>query len=153
MKIEVDKLSSGSNVIDKIVTAEQLTLDKDQYPEDIHVHLEIDKIEGKISVQLDASTMGHLICHRCGDEFERVLRGKCAVNFVRRNEAFPEEMPGDDLRSFLPGQSELNILTEAVDAVELSFPPKILCREDCKGICFGCRKNLNKEECTCPVEG
>jgi len=31
----------------------------------------------------------------------------------------------------------------------LSIPMKLLCREDCQGICPGCGANLNQEACRC----
>ena len=31
----------------------------------------------------------------------------------------------------------------------LSMPPKVLCKEDCKGICTVCGHNLNDGECGC----
>ena len=31
-----------------------------------------------------------------------------------------------------------------------NLPMKHLCREDCKGICQKCGKNLNEGECGCP---
>lgn len=38
--------------------------------------------------------------------------------------------------------------------VLLSLPTKILCREDCKGICQFCGTNLNEKQCDCkkPVD-
>ena len=33
-----------------------------------------------------------------------------------------------------------------------SWPLKVLCREDCKGICSRCGKNLNKGSCGCAEE-
>ncbi|HTY83436.1 MAG TPA: DUF177 domain-containing protein [Silvibacterium sp.] len=35
------------------------------------------------------------------------------------------------------------------EQVFLSLPARSLCREDCKGICPRCGKNLNSESCTC----
>ena len=32
----------------------------------------------------------------------------------------------------------------------VSWPMKVLCREDCKGICRRCGANLNLSECQCP---
>ncbi len=37
----------------------------------------------------------------------------------------------------------------ARDLVVLSLPPKILCRQDCAGLCPTCGTNLNLESCTC----
>ena len=36
--------------------------------------------------------------------------------------------------------------------VLMSWPLKVLCREDCKGICSQCGKNLNKGSCGCAEE-
>jgi len=33
--------------------------------------------------------------------------------------------------------------------VILDLPSKHLCKDDCKGICFKCGKNLNEGECDC----
>lgn len=34
--------------------------------------------------------------------------------------------------------------------VIVNLPMKHLCKEDCKGICFRCGKNLNEGKCDCP---
>ena len=36
--------------------------------------------------------------------------------------------------------------------VLMSWPLKVLCKEDCKGICSRCGKNLNKGSCGCAEE-
>jgi uncharacterized protein len=38
------------------------------------------------------------------------------------------------------------------EQVLLSVPIKTVCREDCKGLCPYCGKNLNVESCSCKVE-
>ncbi|HTS36198.1 MAG TPA: DUF177 domain-containing protein [Candidatus Solibacter sp.] len=45
------------------------------------------------------------------------------------------------------------ILLEDVlrEQVLLALPLKITCREDCKGLCPHCGKNLNQEQCSCVV--
>ncbi len=45
------------------------------------------------------------------------------------------------------------ILLEDVlrEQVLLALPLKITCREDCKGLCPHCGKNLNQEQCSCAV--
>ncbi len=35
------------------------------------------------------------------------------------------------------------------EQVLLAVPLKVVCREDCKGLCPHCGKNLNHEECSC----
>lgn len=36
-----------------------------------------------------------------------------------------------------------------LELLELSLPMRFLCKEDCRGLCPGCGKNLNFEKCTC----
>lgn len=48
------------------------------------------------------------------------------------------------------GVIDLNLLLN--DAVMLSLPIKRLCREDCRGLCQVCGRNLNEGECGCVVE-
>jgi uncharacterized protein len=45
------------------------------------------------------------------------------------------------------------ILLEDVlrEQVLLALPLKVTCREDCKGLCPHCGKNLNEEQCSCSV--
>ena len=36
------------------------------------------------------------------------------------------------------------------DQMEMEFPLRFLCRDDCKGLCQKCGKNLNEGKCGCP---
>ena len=36
--------------------------------------------------------------------------------------------------------------------LEMEFPARFLCREDCRGLCQRCGKNLNEGECNCEVK-
>jgi uncharacterized protein len=52
-------------------------------------------------------------------------------------------------------QGESLLLEDAVcEQVLLALPLKVICREDCKGLCPHCGKNLNMEQCHCsePME-
>jgi uncharacterized protein len=52
-------------------------------------------------------------------------------------------------------QGEALLLEDAVrEQVLLALPLKVICREDCKGLCPHCGKNLNVEQCSCaePIE-
>jgi len=52
-------------------------------------------------------------------------------------------------------QGEGLLLEDALrEQVLLAVPVKVICREDCKGLCPHCGKNLNQEQCSCaePME-
>lgn len=47
-------------------------------------------------------------------------------------------------------QGESLLLEDALrEQVLLAVPLKLLCREDCKGLCPQCGKNLNESQCSC----
>ena len=37
------------------------------------------------------------------------------------------------------------------EQVLLALPLKVVCRQDCKGLCPQCGKNLNQEQCSCSI--
>lgn len=49
---------------------------------------------------------------------------------------------------FLNGY-DLDVDSLVTDEILLQFPAKVLCGEDCRGICPKCGKNLNQGECGC----
>ena len=39
-----------------------------------------------------------------------------------------------------------------LDNLRLNLPVRFVCKEDCKGVCTKCGKNLNFEKCECVEE-
>jgi uncharacterized protein len=48
---------------------------------------------------------------------------------------------------------ELDITDDIRDTLLLALPMKMLCTEDCRGLCAGCGANLNEEPCRCAASG
>ncbi|MCD7803830.1 MAG: DUF177 domain-containing protein [Oscillospiraceae bacterium] len=98
-----------------------------------------------LSYNLDY-TVSH-ICDRCLAEFTRRYNQDYTHILVRGDED-NENLPDDDEYVYCSGETlDLNEL--AISDLLLSVPTKILCREDCKGICPTCGKNLNDGDCDC----
>jgi uncharacterized protein len=58
------------------------------------------------------------------------------------------EVSGDESPEIMEGY-HLNVDELVNNEILLNWPMKILCREDCKGICKVCGKNLNDGDCGC----
>ncbi len=151
MKIRLASLKDGHNRWQESVSPDELDLEPSVYRHDVTIDLTADKRLGKVAVTISARSVGNFVCDRCGEDFQKELGGDCSVVFVQRDRPLPDEMPGDDMRSFLVGQDELDVTAEVLDALLLSVPMKLLCSEDCRGLCPGCGANLNLEPCRCPV--
>ncbi|MGN1315176.1 MAG: YceD family protein [Lachnospiraceae bacterium] len=63
--------------------------------------------------------------------------------------------PGEDLteeqreEQLFMDEYELNLEELLQEEMQLSRPVKVLCSEECKGICPVCGKNLNEDSCQC----
>lgn len=82
------------------------------------------------------------ICDRCGAEFRRVKDTQLMATIV-------EENTGDNPELFVLDGDEID-LTEILSTLfVLDMETKFLCREDCKGLCSTCGKDLNLGPCGC----
>lgn len=98
-----------------------------------------------LSYNLDY-TVSH-ICDRCSAEFTRRYNQDYTHILVRGDED-NENLPDDDEYVYCSGET-LDLGGLAISDLLLSMPTKILCREDCNGICPRCGKNLNDGDCDC----
>ena len=82
------------------------------------------------------------LCDRCGAEFRKVKDTELRAVIV-------EENPEDDPELFvLSGDGvELDDILETLFILDMDM--KFLCREDCRGLCSRCGKNLNLGACSC----
>lgn len=93
------------------------------------------------SVYVDAEVEAEIAgeCSRCLDE------AVCRIS-VPLAEKFSERKEED---GYTYSRGELDLTEAATEALALGMPRRILCREDCKGLCPGCGANLNRESCRC----
>ena len=103
----------------------------------------LQNIAGMVTLDYTLETTVLLVCDRCLDEFERAYRLENSHVLVRNEEGLEGE---DDL--YCP-DCALDMCETAISDLLISLPTKILCREDCKGLCPECGKNLNHGDCEC----
>jgi len=78
-------------------------------------------------------------CARCLKSVDYPLN----INFEER---FSKKQ-GEDIYPMLEDRIDLEDMI--VDNVILSYPLKVLCKEDCKGLCPECGLDLNEGQCDC----
>ena len=149
MIIRFESLKDGSNHWIENTDPQELELDVDALRELVTVELDVEKRTGKIPVSIVTRTVGSFICNRCGEDFRLDVNGNCSVMFIQRDAPFPDELPGDDLRSYRLGQNEIDITIDVRDALLLALPLRLLCSDDCRGLCPVCGENLNTGTCRC----
>jgi uncharacterized protein len=106
------------------------------------------RIAGELSTSLE------LTCARCLEPVtEKVARSFDLLYRPQGTDAGKEE------QSVTTSEAEVSYyhgeglqLEEVIrEQVLLAIPLRAVCREDCKGLCPQCGKNLNQEKCSCTV--
>ena len=63
----------------------------------------------------------------------------------------------EDIDDYMPVEIEhfgrvIDIMPQIQESVFTLLPTKVLCREDCKGLCQNCGADLNEGSCGCEIE-
>lgn len=84
-------------------------------------------------------------CDRCLKDLEHTFDIAFSHNVIPETESSDDETDEDE---FMEGYN-LDVETLIDNEILLNWPMKILCKDDCKGICKVCGKNLNDGSCGC----
>ena len=87
-------------------------------------------------------------CDRCADSVSSHFSQDYSHTIV--TELLNED--NDDFDYIICPSMMLEVDGIVRDDILLDMPTKYLCSEDRKGLCVGCGKNLNVEDCTCEKE-
>jgi len=104
---------------------------------------------GNRVLTLDGSVKLSLMipCSRCL-ELVKVPFSLILDRTLDMNQTEQDRMAALDEQPYLQGYN-LDVDQLVCDELLLNLPMKVLCREDCKGLCNRCGANLNYETCGC----
>ena len=103
---------------------------------------------GVLELTGELTTTLHGVCDRCASEFTRAVQ--IPIHAVLVSEEELEQAEDVWVFGIHDGCADLtDIITTAF---VLNMDSQLLCRPDCKGVCFRCGKNLNEGPCGCRKE-
>lgn len=103
---------------------------------------------GVVHLDLDVNFDFFGVCDRCMDDIERKYGFSLKKIIVSKM-----ENENDDYDDYIVVENNVLDLDALInEEIQLFLPIKMLCKEDCKGLCQGCGKNLNYEKCECEKE-
>ena len=106
------------------------------------------RLRGRLAAGLE------LLCARCLEPVpQEVAREFELLYRPLGSDAGQEEISVTDAEAEIGYYQGDGILLEDVlrEQVLLAVPLKVICRDDCRGLCPHCGKNLNQEQCSCTV--
>lgn len=93
-----------------------------------------------------------LPCDRCANEVRLPLHIPFDLLYTPQDVGPPSgeiELHDRDLDVAFYQHDEINLDELVLEQLELSLPIRVLCREDCRGLCAECGADLNVEPCHC----
>lgn len=106
------------------------------------------RLRGRLSAGLE------LQCARCLEPVGQNVDRKFELLYrPLGTDAGRDELSVTDAEAEIGYYQGQGVLLEDVvrEQVLLALPLRAICRENCKGLCPQCGKNLNQEQCTCTV--
>lgn len=155
MQIEIERLDSTGEPFAHIYGVDELILDEEEA-----------RLVSEATVTGRASRKGSVVrllgiiranvevnCDRCAAPISAPLEVKFDTSFVpaevERKAVEKVELQKDDLEYSIYEGETLDFDELVREQILLALPTRSLCKEECKGLCQTCGKNLNEGECGC----
>ena len=151
-----DVLSEQHKTVDETVTLDldfvEIKSGKYEIVAKEPVHVVVKHIEGR-QLEINAQTKVTVMipCDRCLED----VRNEFDLDFQKHVDLMisDAELPeGFDESDYIEGY-HLDVDKLIFNEILIGGPTKVLCRENCKGICNVCGQNLNKGTCNCVDTG
>jgi uncharacterized protein len=128
-------------------------------PEGLSVRAELRWLEESLlSVRLSLAVRLAGECARCLEEASLAISDDLMYLYFPRDLDLGKdtELASDD--GFMPVEVDflgrtLDVADQVWESLLMLLPVKLLCREDCAGLCPNCGANLNEGPCSCKSEG
>ncbi len=109
----------------------------------VRVFGEVGNFTGIVKIKANAIVKMQTECDRCAGDIEKQFT--IPVEHILVTHLNDEE--NDDFLLINNFRFEFDPLV--IEDIFLALPAKILCKDDCKGICSICGENLNNGQCSC----
>lgn len=110
----------------------------------------LNKLHDQLIISVNSIFKVKFECDRCATEYKTSLKSDYKMIYLM-NEA-PKETDSLNVTYISRDADKIDIKSDVREFALLSIPMKKLCKEDCKGLCYKCGKNLNIEQCSCSTE-
>jgi len=146
MVIKINNLNEGTHILEFEEKIDELEL-KEPFSGNYLAEVKLTKLHNRIILDIDLKTTAFFECDRCGVNHKSDLQNTFQMVYLFGDS--PQKNDSDNIVCLPPDADKIKLNKELRDYAILSIPMKKLCREDCKGLCFGCGKNLNYGSCNC----
>ena len=123
---------------------------------DITVNGSLTRIDDDVYLKGTVMTSVVASCSRCLDTLSYPIDSDLKSHFVPSHDRYTSErdveLHASDIDAEVYENQQIDLTQSIRDSILLAVPVICLCKENCKGICSQCGKNLNQGLCKCENE-
>jgi uncharacterized protein len=147
MKIQVGGLAEGLHTYHFEIQPSDLEL-AENFGAMIRVDIRLDRRGHRYLVEGAVGTELSLECDRCVTRFTRPVSGTYRMLYVQ-DAAETGGLDPSEFQIVPEGLTVIDVGEDVRQTAMLAIPLKILCKDECRGLCPSCGTNLNEQQCEC----
>ncbi len=136
LKIKIKDISPSSGLKQSFqVAAKDLALEDTgdiHFNDPVKVDFNLEKVSDMVLAKVNVVAKFSTSCGRCLEEVQQELKENLELNF-----------------SINPKDEFIDLTEDIRQEMVIDMPVRVLCKQDCKGLCVHCGVNLNTEKCQC----
>lgn len=152
MRIAVEDIQEGVSDLEFACGSEEIGLEAEgvRFISPVTARLKLFKQTDKVFVKAEFSVAIEMECARCLSPVQRVLEGSLENQY----QPLPKTSRNllDDIGIGYYSGEYIDLSDDFREGFLLELPAKVLCSEDCAGLCPHCGRNLNEGKCNCRLE-
>lgn len=147
IKIRISGLSNGLHEYHFSFDPQDIGLENN-FTRPVVINAVIDKTPRQIYLKSEVVTSGSFQCDRCLEEFDQDVLTRCNMFYIY-DELETGKYSEDEVKIISPDTVAIDFADDVRQMILLAIPLKLLCREECKGLCPRCGTNWNRAACDC----
>ncbi|MFZ1979460.1 MAG: DUF177 domain-containing protein [Bacteroidota bacterium] len=151
-RINISNLSEG--IHDYVFESEaQMIGLGPEYTGPIRVQASLEKGRRQMLLRVSVNAAAEFICDRCLDPFTKNLKAKYIIVYAPGDRSMTGvQNESNEIQVLSPDMNFIDLDEDVRQYLVLDVPQKLLCSEECEGICPQCGARKNKEHCHCTTE-
>ncbi|MBI5471498.1 MAG: DUF177 domain-containing protein [Ignavibacteriae bacterium] len=150
MKIQIGGLSDGIHRYRFQIASARLQLGE-RFINDVVIDATLDKSGSQMLFTASVQTVARFECDRCVRAFDSPLSAAYTMVYaVEGTDA--DQLDPAEFQVIPAGLHVIDITEDVRQSIQLAVPLKLLCSENCKGLCPTCGQDLNAGSCSCTQE-
>jgi len=148
LQINIARLAEGEHHHSFEAIPSDLGL-QDGFTEPVRVETDLERTGRQFFLEASFQAPGVFTCDRCLEQFTTQLTGSFKILYVPESSSSPAIGDSSEVQT-IPADAQVITLDDDLrQFLELAIPKKLLCRQDCRGLCPTCGTNLNTGSCSC----